>query len=48
MRALCWHGKGDDPKIEDSRCVILHVSRCARDFPRQERRLRQNIVFHLS
>ena len=36
MRALCWHGKGDircdsvpDPKIEDSRDVIIKVSSCA-------------------
>ncbi len=36
MRALCWHGKGDircdtvpDPKIEDTRDVILKVSACA-------------------
>ena len=36
MKALCWHGKGDircdsvpDPKIEDSRDIILKVSSCA-------------------
>ncbi len=36
MRALCWHGTGDircdtvpDPKIEDTRDVILRVSSCA-------------------
>ena len=36
MRALCWHGKGDircdtvpDPRIEDTRDVILKVSSCA-------------------
>lgn len=36
MRALCWHGKGDircdtvpDPKIEDSRDVIIKVTSCA-------------------
>ncbi len=36
MKALCWHGKGDircdtvpDPRIEDSRDVIIKVSSCA-------------------
>ncbi|MES2992242.1 MAG: zinc-dependent alcohol dehydrogenase [Pseudomonadota bacterium] len=36
MKALCWHGKKDirydtvpDPKIEDSRDIVLKVSSCA-------------------
>ena len=36
MKALCWHGKGDircdtvpDPRIEDSRDVIIKVTSCA-------------------